>query len=70
MTKQFACKDIGLQCGFEATAESEDELMAKVAEHAKAAHNMQQIDEATAAKVKAAIKDVPAAESAAPQAPQ
>ncbi|MGC8676498.1 MAG: DUF1059 domain-containing protein [Candidatus Micrarchaeia archaeon] len=52
----FACKDIGMDCGFTATANSEEELMAKIAEHARTAHNMQSIDDATMAKVKAAIK--------------
>ena len=52
----FACKDIGMDCGFTATASSEEELMAKIAEHARTAHNMQSIDDATKAKIKAAIK--------------
>ena len=56
MPKKFACKDIGLQCSFTAKAKTEEELMQKIAQHAKEAHSMQQIDEATAAKVKAAIK--------------
>ncbi len=57
MTKKFACKDIGLECGFVAEAESVDELMPKIAEHAKTVHNMEQIDESTKAKVLAAIKE-------------
>ncbi len=64
MAKTFACKDIGLECDFKADAESEEELMQKIAEHAKAAHDMEQIDEGTMEKVKAAIKDEPAEESA------
>ncbi|MCL4411568.1 DUF1059 domain-containing protein [Candidatus Marsarchaeota archaeon] len=59
MAKTFACRDIGMNCGFKARANSEDELMKKIAEHAKTAHNMQQIDAGTMAKVKAAIKDAP-----------
>ncbi len=57
MAKRFACKDIGLSCGFEARAETEEELMGKIAAHARTAHNMQSIDAATLAKVKVAIKD-------------
>ena len=57
MVKKFACKDIGMQCGFTAKAKNEDELMQKIAEHAKSAHNMAQIDAATLGKVKKAIKD-------------
>lgn len=57
MAKRFACRDIGLSCGFKARAESENELMARIAEHTKKAHNMQTIDDATMAKVRAAIKE-------------
>ena len=55
MAKKFACKDIGMQCNFTAKAKNEDELMQKIAEHAKNAHNMAQIDAATMDKVKKAI---------------
>ncbi|MDE1871459.1 MAG: DUF1059 domain-containing protein [Candidatus Micrarchaeota archaeon] len=57
MAKKFACKDIGMSCGFKARAATEKELMEKIAEHAMDAHNMASIDAATMAKVKAAIKD-------------
>jgi predicted small metal-binding protein len=57
MAKSFACKDIGMSCGFKARAESEKELMMKIADHAKKAHKMEQIDDATMSKVKAAIKE-------------
>ncbi|MCL5008481.1 MAG: DUF1059 domain-containing protein [Candidatus Marsarchaeota archaeon] len=57
MSKKFACKDIGISCGFEARAGSEADLMKKIAAHAKKAHNMSEIDSATMAKVKAAIKE-------------
>jgi predicted small metal-binding protein len=57
MTKKFACKNIGLDCAFNAEAESEEQLMAKVSEHAKIAHGMAQIDEPTKAKIKAAITE-------------
>lgn len=57
MAKTFACKDIGMACGFKARASSEAELMPKIAAHARAAHNMTAIDAATMAKVKAAIKE-------------
>ncbi len=54
--KTFACKDIGMQCGFTAEAKDEHELMGKIAKHAKEAHQMNTIDDATMKKVKAAIK--------------
>lgn len=57
MAKTFACKDIGMTCGFKAKAKTEDELMGKVKAHAAEAHDMKQVDAATAAKIKGAIKD-------------
>jgi predicted small metal-binding protein len=57
MAKSFACKDIGMACGFRATAESEGELMQKIAAHAKSAHKMASIDQGTMTKVRAAIKE-------------
>jgi predicted small metal-binding protein len=57
MAKKFACRDIGISCGFEARAQSEPELMEKIAEHARQAHKMTKIDPQTMAKVKAAIKE-------------
>ncbi|MGC8648691.1 MAG: DUF1059 domain-containing protein [Candidatus Micrarchaeia archaeon] len=58
MAKEFACKDIGMDCGFTAREETEDALMAKIKEHAKTAHNMSKIDAKTMKKIKAAIKTV------------
>ncbi len=56
-TYKFACKDIGMSCGFKAEAKNENELMAKIAGHAKSAHGMTNIDSKTMAAVKAAIKE-------------
>jgi predicted small metal-binding protein len=53
---EFACKDIGMQCGFSAEAKTQDELMQKIAQHAKEAHNMTEIPPETLQKVKGAIK--------------
>ena len=52
----FKCKDIGMSCGFETTAKTEDELMKKIAEHASKAHNMKTIPPDMMEKVKKAIK--------------
>jgi len=56
MTLSLACKDVGTNCSFTAKAETEEELLKKVAQHAKEAHGMTSIDAATLAKVKSAIK--------------
>lgn len=55
--KTFACKDIGLQCGFTTNDASEEMLLKKIEKHAMKAHNMQNIDAETMKKIKAAIKE-------------
>jgi predicted small metal-binding protein len=57
MAKEFVCRDIGMDCGFKTSAKTEEELMPKVMEHAKAAHQLDPIPPEIAQKVKAAIKD-------------
>ncbi len=56
MTVSVSCKDVGVDCDFKAEAQTEEELLKKLAQHAKEAHNMSSIDAATLAKVKSAIK--------------
>jgi predicted small metal-binding protein len=53
----FACRDIGMSCGFNTDAASMDALLPKIAEHAKSAHGMSRIDDATMAKVRSARKE-------------
>ena len=50
------CKDVGLDCDFEVAADTEDELMKKIAEHAAEVHDMKTIPPEVIEKVKAAIK--------------
>jgi len=57
MAKVLRCSDVGFDCSFVARADSEEELMKKVAEHAAEVHDMKEISEEVAAKVKAAIRD-------------
>jgi|WetSurMetagenome_2_1015567.scaffolds.fasta_scaffold1772081_1 predicted small metal-binding protein len=52
----FRCKDIGMTCGFEASAKTEAELMTKIADHAAKAHNMKQIPTDVSKKIREAIK--------------
>ncbi len=57
MGKKFLCKDIGMDCPFEAHADTEDELMQKIAEHGQTAHGMTEIPADLMEKIKQAIKD-------------
>ncbi len=57
MAKVLRCRDVGMDCDFEARAETEEEILKKAAEHAGAAHDMKEIPEEVLAKVRAAIRD-------------
>ncbi|MFO7589157.1 MAG: DUF1059 domain-containing protein [Gemmatimonadota bacterium] len=57
MAKELRCGDLMPGCDYVARAESENEVLAKAAVHARDAHGLAELDEATAAKVKAAIRD-------------
>ncbi len=58
MTKSISCVDAGFDCGWSATAETEEELMNKVAEHAKADHKDLEITPEVVAKIKSIIKEI------------
>ncbi len=57
MTKQLKCGDLMPGCDFVARGDNEEEVMKAAAEHAKAAHGMEQVTPELAAKVKGAITD-------------
>jgi predicted small metal-binding protein len=52
----FACKDIGMNCGFQTTAPTEAELMTKIASHAKSVHKIDTVPPDLMMKIKNAIK--------------
>lgn len=58
MAKAIKCRDVGVDCDFEARANTVEELMKKIAEHAQSAHGMKEIPADLVAKVGAAIRDV------------
>ena len=58
MTKSISCADAGSDCGWSTTAETEEELMGKVAEHAKIDHKDLEITPELVEKIKSLIKDV------------
>ena len=64
MTKVISCRDVGMDCDFEARGETEQEIMEKCAEHARSDHGMTEIPVELAAKVRAAIHDEPREEVA------
>jgi predicted small metal-binding protein len=57
MSKYVSCREVGVDCDFEARGETEQEVLQKCAEHAKSAHGMDEIPADMAAKVRASIHD-------------
>ena len=57
MTNKFMCADICMNCGFEARASTGEQLMPRIADHAKTAHGMTEIPKDILAKDQAAIKE-------------
>lgn len=57
MTKIFRCCELGVECKWEGTADTEEELMLIVAEHIAEEHKMIEITNSIRLKVKAFIRD-------------
>jgi len=57
MSKVLHCADVVGSCDFVARGESEQEILTQAAEHARSAHNINEITPDVAEKVKAAIRD-------------
>jgi len=51
----FTCKDLGMDCSFEITGNTNSEIMKKFIEHAESAHNMPVLTADVILKVKKAL---------------
>ena len=58
MAKELRCNEIMPGCDYVAKGETEQEIMAKAAEHAREKHGMSEIDQETAQKVRSKIRTV------------
>lgn len=58
MAKSLSCRDVGTDCDFTATADTEEELLRKVSQHAKDDHGFDGIPPELEEKVHAAIRTV------------
>jgi predicted small metal-binding protein len=56
MVVTYACRDVGVDCDWSASAETEEGLMGLIAEHAKTAHPEIELTPDLVAAVKAAFK--------------
>jgi predicted small metal-binding protein len=61
MAKVIRCRDVGVDCDYEARGQTEQEVLKKCQEHARTAHGMDEIPAELVIKVKAAIRDEKAA---------
>ena len=58
MTKSISCADAGSDCGWSATAETEEGLLGKVAQHAQEEHKDMEVTPEVVAKIKSLIKEI------------
>jgi predicted small metal-binding protein len=59
MAKQLNCGDVGFDCQAQFSGETEDEVMAQAAEHARSEHGMSDSDlQAHESAIRGAIQDV------------
>jgi predicted small metal-binding protein len=57
MAKVVHCKDIGFDCDGVVRAETEEEVLAQVAAHAKAVHNLETVPDDVVEQVRAVMRD-------------
>jgi predicted small metal-binding protein len=58
MTKELRCRDVGMDCDFNARGATEDEVLKQAVAHASTAHQIKEMTPELAAKVRAAIRSV------------
>ena len=58
MAKTLQCREIGLDCNFIARADSEEEVMKQIVEHAHITHGVKDIPDKVITKVRGVIRDV------------
>ncbi len=57
MAKELRCADVGMDCDFVAKAETQEELLQKVAKHAKEVHGIDEITPDLKQKVTRVIRE-------------
>jgi predicted small metal-binding protein len=55
MAKVISCRDVGMDCDFKASGQTEEEVLKKCAEHAQKEHGMKEIPKELVEKVRKAI---------------
>ena len=58
MTKSISCSDAGKDCGWSATASTEEEIMEKVTQHIKEEHKEIELNPESISSIKSLIKEI------------
>lgn len=58
MAKSISCADAGKDCRWSASAETEEELLEKVADHVKAEHKDIELTAENVSNIKSLIKEI------------
>jgi predicted small metal-binding protein len=58
MAKVLKCREVGLDCDFVARADTEEEIMEQVVEHANTTHGVKDMPEDVVARVRGVIREV------------
>ncbi|CAN5890985.1 hypothetical protein BH24GEM1_BH24GEM1_13270 [soil metagenome] len=58
MAKELRCRDLGMNCEFEAKGDTEEDVLRQASAHARSAHQITEMSPELAAKVRAAIHTV------------
>jgi predicted small metal-binding protein len=64
MAKVVRCRDVGVDCDFEARGETEQEVLNACADHGRTAHGMQVLPQELVEKVRASIREEPEGKAA------
>ena len=57
MAKTYTCRDVGVDCDWSTSGETEDEVMASIGEHAAQVHPTIELTPELMASVRGVIKD-------------
>ena len=57
MTKTYTCRDVGVDCDWKTTGETEEEVLATISEHAAQVHPKIELTPDLVATVRSVIKD-------------
>jgi predicted small metal-binding protein len=57
MTRELNCRDVGFDCEAVVRADTDEEVLAQAATHAREVHGLQEIDSDTEQKIRSVIHD-------------